>query len=128
MNRKHAELAGIFEIERPIINKNAFLRSPLGYFQGDAEDGLLWLASVQVTRTEEELEVATQIEFGDAELVQFKRLVVDRADEVFVFSSEGVEHGARFGVLPGLREHAGGELFASEGALTIENSAIEILV
>src|SRR5262249_50466037 len=87
----HAELSGIFEVQRAIIDKEAFHRGALGNFKSDAEDGLFGLAGVQVTRAEENLEVASQMEFGDAEFVEFEWLIVDGADEIFVLTCNAIK-------------------------------------
>src|SRR5277367_1302618 len=68
------------------------------------------------------------MESFDTVLVQFQRLVVDRADEIFSATRGGFQDGARLGIFLGLRIHERGELLAAECARAVENGAVEILV
>ena len=83
---------------------------------------------MDVTGAEKNLKTLAEVEGFDAVLIQLKRLVVDRSDEVAAGLRAGVENGAGAGELFGLCKHEGGEFFAGKFSRTIEERAIEIFV
>ena len=91
-----------------------------------------WVTSrairVQVTGAEKGGEVLSQVECLDAVIVKFQRFVVNGGYEVLARARGCRKDSAGLGILPGLRKHEGGELFASEGARAVKEGAIEILV
>jgi hypothetical protein len=94
VNHGKTEAARAFEIERTIVDKNAFFGPTLSDGERDAEDAFFGFARVNVAGAEENLEASAKIKGFDAVLIQFERLVVDGADEVFLGFCDGIEDGA----------------------------------
>src|ERR1700690_701695 len=128
VNDVHAEAARVFQVQGAVIHKNALLRNALRDFQRDAINGLFWLAGIEVAGAEEGLKIFAEVKCFDAVLVQLQRLVIDGRHQVFAGLRERREHRAGVWILPGLRKHERGELFAGEGAGAVEEGAVQILV
>src|SRR5262249_55415758 len=124
----HPQPSRTLQIQRAVVNEEAFLRRALRDFQGNAKNGFLGLSRVQVTRAEEDQEVFSQMKSFDAVLVKLQRLVVDGAYKVFFRVRYFVENRPCFRIFFGLRKHEGREYLARERAGPIEQGAVEILV
>src|SRR5262249_18251658 len=83
---------------------------------------------MQVRGTEKEPEVSSQVEGFDAVLVEFERLVVDCADEVFLRASYFIQNRPRVRILLGLRKHEGRKFLPRERARAVEQGTVEIFV
>src|SRR5215471_592281 len=128
LNHVHAEPAGVLQVQGAVVNEHAFFSGPLGDFQSDAEYGFFRFARVQVTGAEKSGEVFSQVKCLDAVIVKFQGFVVNGGYEILVSARGCRKDSASLGILPGLRKHEGGELFAREGARAVKEGAIEILV
>ncbi len=128
VNRVHAEAPRALQIQWPVIDEKTLLWRALSDFQSDAKDGFFGLAGAHVTGAKENQKVPAKVEGLNAVLVEFQRLIIDGADEVFPGARDLIENGAGLWAFLGLCEHEGGELLAGEGALAIEQSAVEIFV
>jgi len=128
VNDGKTEASRTFEIEEAIINENAFFGCPLSDGKRDAENAFFGLARMDVTGTEKNLKTLAKVEGFDAVLIQLKRLVVDRSDEVAAGLHAGLEDGAGSGIFPGLCKHEGGEFLAGKFSRPVEERSIEIFV
>src|SRR5437879_10704174 len=128
VNGVEAELPRTVQVQGAIVYKDAFLSVSLRNFQRDAKKCRFWFARMDVAGAEEHGEIAAELERFDAVLIEFERLVVDGADEVFAGGGDGVEDFARAGKRARLREHKRGELFACEGARAVEERAVQIFL
>ena len=95
VNNGHAEAAGSFEIEGAIVNEDALPGLALGDGKRDAKDTFFGLAVVEITGAEEDLKGAAEVEGFDAVLIEFERLIVDGANEIFVGLRAGIENRSR---------------------------------
>jgi hypothetical protein len=84
MNNMNAQPPGHFQVQGPVIDKNAFFWRALRNFQGDTKNGFLRLPRAYVARTEKNFKVPAQIEHVNAVLVKFQRLVVYRSNKIFL--------------------------------------------
>src|SRR6516164_8551221 len=128
VNDRHTQSAWGLEIERPVVNEQAFLRTSLGDREGDAKDPFLGLARMDVAGAEEDLKTAAQMEGFDAVLIQLERLVVDGADEVAVRCGALLENRANRGKFLRLREHESSELLTGEFARAVEKRSVQVFV
>src|SRR5438876_10491659 len=120
VNDGKTEASRAFEIEGAIINENAFFGCPLSDGKRDAENAFFGFARMDVTGTEKNLKTLAEVEGFDAVLIQFKRLVVDRSDEITARLRAGIENGSGAGKFPGLCKHEGREFLAGKFSRTIE--------
>ena len=128
VNGIHAQATRALEVQRAVVNEDAFFWLTLSDFESDAENVFFRLAGADVARAEKDEKFFAQMESFDAVFVEFERLVVDSTDEIFLSLRQGTENSAGAGIFLGLGEHEGGELFASEGASAVEERAVEIFV
>src|SRR5271167_2961009 len=128
MNHVHAQSSGVFQVQRAVVNKHAFFRGPLGYFERDTENRFLRFTRVQVTGAEKSGEVFSQMKCLDAILVQFQRLVVNGRNQVFARARCRGKDRPGLGIFLGLRKHERGELFPRKCTRPIKQCAVEILV
>ena len=126
MNGVEAELSRTLQVQGAIIYKDAFLGVSLRNFQRDAKNGGFRLAGMDVTGAEEDQKVFAQVKGFDSILIEFERLVVDGADEIFSRCRDGIEDFTRTRQRTRLREHKRSEFLASERTRTIEERAIQI--
>ena len=128
MNRSETELAWAFEIQRAVVNEDAFLGDAPGDFERDFENRRFGLARVNIAGAEKHEKVAVEFKGFDAVFVQFERLVVDGADKIFFGIRNRVQHFARARKRLGLRIHEGNEFFARKRTWAIEKRPVEILL
>src|SRR4029077_8985778 len=128
VNHLHPQTARTFEVQRTIIDKYALLRRALGDLESNAKDGFFGLARTHVARTEENNEIAAQLERFDAVLIELQRLVVDGTDEVLAGARGVSQDRTHIRILFRLREHEGGEFLARKRARAIKKRAVEIFV
>src|SRR5215813_5641917 len=127
MNGLQTKLAGAFKVQGPVVDEDAFFRRTLCNFERDLENRGFRLARMDVTGAEKHEKVAAEFECFDAVFVEFERLVVDGADEIFLCVGNRIQNFARARKGFGLRIHEGNELFARKRARAIEESAVKIL-
>jgi hypothetical protein len=128
MNGVHAQAAGAFQVERPVINEEALGRGALGDLEGHAKNQLLGLARSNVTGTEEDKKVPAKMELFNAILVELEGLVINGADEILSSSGELVEDGSGVWKFLGLGEHESCEFLAGKGARAVKQSAVQVFI
>src|SRR5579863_5535675 len=128
VNDVEPQTSRTFQIERPVVDEDALLRWALCDLQSNPKDGFLGLARTNVTRAEEDGEIAAEMKRFDAVLVQLEGLVIDGADEVFAAAYCIRQDRARIRIFFGLRKHEGREFFARKRTRAVKKRAVEILI
>src|SRR5262249_13055360 len=128
VNRVHAHPPSTLEIQCPVVNKHAFLRSALRHPQGQPVDRRVRLQHAQKTRTEKCHEVSVQAELLDAMQVQLQAFIINRGHQVLPRARQISDDCAGLGMLARLREHKGLERLPRECARLEEYGSLEVFV
>src|SRR5207248_10723962 len=95
MNRVHAEFSRALQIQWPIVDKEALLRWPLGYFQRHAKNRLFRLSRTHVARTEDHQKITAKDESLNAVVDEAQSLDFDIANQILLHSDHLVQHRQR---------------------------------
>src|SRR6202049_179873 len=126
--RAHPQLSRPFQVERPVVDENAFFRRSLGDPQRQPVDPRVRLPHTEKARAEERGKIIPQVEALDAVFVHLQRFIVQRGEEILPCARHSRENRHPFRTFLRLLLHELLEILRGERSRAVEDGAGKIFL